>query len=272
MPLTFCKEKVKMQSNESSDACNMNSASSSSVLGALAAPSPSCAKRAAPAPKKSAPKKIRVDSRDCKPVVKDEDDIDIEDTDDEEETDDGDENDSIVVDSDDDTTETVPPLPTDDDEDGAKALAAILNDEAKRFVGETLDSRVKNGRALRNNPKPREFPERDLIRDAFIEDEKRELINEVKIWGRTLADEAKIRGLTFPELKMTMTIDEVRSKHDALRISLGLDASDDEESEEVDDESSDDDDEEDEEDEEDEDDEDDTETETEDEEDESDEC
>lgn len=154
-------------------------------------------------------------------------DEDAEDDDMEADSEEGDtENDSIVVD-DTEIDEDTKPLPNDTDEEGARALAAILSEEAEKFVG-NLESKVVGGRCLRAKPAQRLFPERELIKRAFEEDEKRELINEMRIWKKTLSAEAAERSVVFPDLKMSMSLEQVREKHEAVRVGLGLDDDDDE--------------------------------------------
>ena len=198
---------------------------SSSVLGTLGAGlkrSASCVADDEPTPKT---RKIKLEHA---PKVEVE--ADAEDDEDDESEDSGDESDdSIVVGSDHIEVEDEAPLPREDDEEGAKAMAEVLRKEAARFVGD-LEVRVKGGRTLRAKPQQRAFPERALIKEAFEEDEKRELINEIKMWRKTLSAEATTRGIVFPDLKLTMTLEEVRAKHEETRVALGLE-DDDEESE-----------------------------------------
>jgi hypothetical protein len=176
------------------------------------------------------PAKKRARSASFEDEEDDEDVEDDEDEDDDEEDEDDDEEDDEIVARDDDELEVGAAVP---DEEGAE-LIAIMAKEAREFVGsEPLKSSCVNGRSLRNRSTLRkpDNTHHEWIRDAFIADEKKELIKELGIWKRTLAVDAAARQVAFPKLTLKMSLDQIREEHDKVRVALGLESSDEEFSE-----------------------------------------
>jgi hypothetical protein len=89
------------------------------------------------------------------------------------------------------------------------------------------------GRSLRNraNIKKPDQSHIELIREAYEQDEKKELIKELNIWKNTLAPQAVAAAVVWPSLKSSMPIEVVRREHDVVRRKLGLESTDDEASE-----------------------------------------
>ena len=67
--------------------------------------------------------------------------------------------------------------------------------------------------------------ERELL---FIKDEKKELIREIKIWRETPDLVNKVASLAWPVLNVRMSLESIRLEHDRVRISLGLESTDEE--------------------------------------------
>jgi hypothetical protein len=166
------------------------------------------------------------------------------DTDDEEEDvesiddseDDDDEDDSIVAP--DDEVEVEEGEIPDDTEETLKAHAEILAAEAAKFIKTELKSDTVNGRTLRSRTtlkKPNDSHQK-IIQAAFLLDEKKEIIKECNIWKKKLASEAASKNVVFPRLDTKMSLEELKSEHDKIRIALGLESSSDEEEEEEDEE------------------------------------
>lgn len=185
-----------------------------------------------PAPPVLVPKRKRsVSEEDEEEDAYDEDDDESEDDDDEED-------DSIVV-SDDDEIEVEDDIPADEnDPESARKIAAVLKEEADKFINKPLSVSCVGGRTLRNRAtiKKPDQSHIELIREAYELDEKKELIKELGIWKNTLSKEAANAQVVWPALKPSMSIDLVRREHDVVRKKLGLESSDDEESEEEEDE------------------------------------
>jgi hypothetical protein len=75
-----------------------------------------------------------------------------------------------------------------------------------------------------------------IIQEVFQKDEIRELINEIKIWKKTLNQKAAEKNISWPVLNTSMPYDFVKEKHDEIRKLLDLESSDDEDEDEDDDE------------------------------------
>lgn len=167
----------------------------------------------------------------------DEDEEDYDDGDEEEEEDDDEEDDSIVApDSEDIEMETDLDIPDDEkDLESAKRIAKVIQEEAKRFIKKPLESVCINGRSLRNRatikPPSENIARAKLITEAFLRDEAKELIKEISIWKSKLSKEAEAAKITWPNLKISMPLSQIRKEHEIVRKALGLESSDDEESE-----------------------------------------
>ena len=94
-----------------------------------------------------------------------------------------------------------------------------LKEEAERFIGILPAKRQR--KAVVDTMVP-------IIQEVFQKDEIRELINEIKIWKKTLAEKAVEKNITWPVLNISMPYDFVKEKHDEVRKLLDLESSDDE--------------------------------------------
>jgi E3 ubiquitin-protein ligase HUWE1 len=164
-------------------------------------------------------------------VDEDEDEEEEDDEEEEEEEDDDDENISEIVSSDEE--EEVPVIPPETEEQIAKA-------EADRIASSIKGSTLVGGRTLRDrskiaNPTLDRYgdKERELL---FIKDEKKELIREVKIWRTTPELVNKRADLAWPVLNLKMSLDDIRTEHEKVRVALGLDSTDEESEDDVEDE------------------------------------
>jgi len=163
--------------------------------------------------------------------------------DDSEESEDSESDDSIVVGEDEIEMEENVAIPEDEESpENAKKMADLLRAEAERFIKLPIDN--INTRVLRDRSKIKK-PDNShikLIHEAFIHDEKKELIKEINIWKRTFAVEAADKNLVFPKLSLKMSIDEIRCQHDDIREKLGLEPSDNDDDDSEEEEETDDDD------------------------------
>ena len=171
------------------------------------------------------------------------------DEDDEDSEDDEDDISEIVPSDDEEVIEVIPP----------ETEEMIAKAEAERIAASIKGSTHVGGRVLRDrtkiaNPMENRYgdKERDLL---FIKDEKKELLREIKIWQMT--PELTQKSVDWPVLNIRMSLERIRTEHERLRISLGLESTDEEtdSEEEQDDEDEDEDDEDDEDDDDDDDDE-----------------
>jgi hypothetical protein len=200
-------------------------------------------------PERKKPKKVVVEDEE---EDEEEEDVDDDDDDESEDEEDDESNISEIVSSGEE--EVIEPIPPENEE----VLAKL---EADCILASIKGTSCVNGRVLRDrskivNPTVDRYgdKERELL---FIKDEKKELIREIKIWRETPDLVNKVAGLAWPVLNVRMSLESIRLEHDRVRISLGLESTD-EESESCDeDEDEEDEDEDEEEEEDDEDDEDD---------------
>lgn len=139
---------------------------------------------------------------------------------DEDEEDDDDEDDSIVVP--DDEVDVEKSELSDEELDTEAEKVKRLKEEAERFIG-TLPAK-RQRKPVVDNMIP-------IIHEVFQKDEIRELINEIKIWKRTLQSKAVEKNISWPSLNVSMPYDFVKEKHDEIRKMLDLESSDDEEDE-----------------------------------------
>ena len=151
-----------------------------------------------------------------------EDEEEEEDDEDDDEEDDDSEDDSIVV-SDSEIVEEGGDLP--DDDSNLKAAAEILQEEAKRIIGDKpLESKEKNGRTLRARPKPNlEAAERArIVMEAHQADEISEMYKLMSKW------KTQHPTLSFPE-KKHLSYDQVKKVYKEVKAKLNLYPSSDEE-------------------------------------------
>jgi hypothetical protein len=142
----------------------------------------------------------------------------------EESSDDEDEEDDSIVVPDGEEEEAA--VLSDDDIDEHNLQKVLeLKKEAEKFIGELPPKRTR---------KPVIDTMAPLVEKMFRKDEAKELIAEVNRWKKTLREKAEEKGVVWPVLKMSMTLEDIKEKHDVIRKQLDLESSDDEEEDEED--------------------------------------
>ena len=171
-------------------------------------------------PERKKPKKVVVEDEE---EDEEEEDVDDDEDDESEDEEDDESNISEIVSSGEE--EVIEPIPPETEE----VLAKL---EADRILASIKGTSCVNGRVLRDrskivNPTVDRYgdKERELL---FIKDEKKELIREIKIWRETPDLVNKVASLAWPVLNVRMSLESIRLEHDRVRISLGLESTDEE--------------------------------------------
>lgn len=138
--------------------------------------------------------------------------------DDESSEDDGDEEDDSIVAPDSEIDYNDELIEVDETKD-LEAAVKELKQEAQNFMGEISGKRKRTAVS---------DPYAKIIAQAYEQDEKKELIKELKIWKKTLSKEASDANVVWPNLKPSMDYSFVKDQHEIVRKKLGLDSSDDE--------------------------------------------
>lgn len=184
-----------------------------------------------PEPKKKRLDIVQDDEETATVPMEEEEDVETEDEMDlDSEESDSESDDSIIV-PDDELEKEEGQIPEDEDnEENAKKMAEILKQEAERFLKSSIDA-TSTRMSLRDRTKIKKPDDSHLklIQNAFIQDEKKELIKELNIWKRTFLEEVAQKGIVFPKLTLSMSLEHIKQEHDIIREKLGLESTDDEE-------------------------------------------